>query len=151
MVRLEDKQGSVSETVDIWSVVAGIGTGAAALVAIAALVLSIVNYVQARETRIIWMVEPGHDENSYRIKNTSRRLIAHVTKVTDGYSGTGKDATAIYLMPGLPMEIEPQNWIPISIHQFLNRDRNRITVEWRQGNDSGEEPSGPTHTARVFL
>ena len=70
-----------------WDVVSSIATAAAALVAVAALVLSIVNYVQARETRVSWRVEREVSKNGVayevRLINESRRFAAVVQSVGD--------------------------------------------------------------------
>lgn len=138
---------------DFWGDLSAIAGVVGGVVAVAALVLSIVNYVQARETRVIWAVEAGHNDSSYRIRNTSARLTAFVITVNDGYFGevTGRGDSAIYALPALPIVIEPQNWIPISAHQILNRERLRITIEWHHQRDAESPPRPRVHRAKVFL
>lgn len=127
-----------------------LGTLAAAIVAFAALVLSIVNFVLAYEPRVRWSVESVLDKHNYliRIRNESQRWVAHVTEIVDADTF---ETTSVRNRVALPADIEPGNWLPVTAIQYPTRPPIRVTIQWRQRKLGRRWTRPVTRTATLFI
>jgi hypothetical protein len=104
------------------------------IVAVAALVLSIVNYIEARETRIRWRVDriirPDGASNAVILVNESQKFAAEVLSISD--PDALDETNRIRVDAHFPLNIEPGNGIELTAWQFLGDVRTRISVTWRQ-------------------
>jgi hypothetical protein len=110
----------------------------AAAIAAAALVLGIVNYVEAREPRVLWSLEPDTtDEHglAVRLVNSGRRFAAVVEHIEDP-DEDGKPSALVQPTP-LPVTIEPGNGFRFILWQYDGRPHARVTVTWRQRRANG--------------
>lgn len=108
-----------------WSAASSIAAWAGTALALGALVLSTVNFVQARETAIVWrVVPPDVGSNLYRFQNSSPRKRALVI-------GFEVPAGGISNPPPMPMKVEPGNWVALIGHNLVN-ERLAVTLKWRQ-------------------
>jgi hypothetical protein len=135
---------------DLWELIRNFGP---ILIAAAALVLSIVNFVQASERRILWKVEDLQRENGIsrvRLINTSQRWAAFV--VTIDHSNLMVNAQpALHEVPELPEEIEPGNWLPIAFFESAGERPVRIRILWRQRRLGREKTRTKLRSAELFL
>ena len=118
------------------------------LLAAAGFVLSVVNFIQAQDGRIVWKVESLGDGTYYRIVNTSRRTVAKVSSVTDPSDGVAGDFlhTNAY-----PAEVEPQNWLSVTAMQYENGGGLKLDVVWRQRRLTQKAYGPQEFRASVFL
>ena len=129
---------AATDLIAFWTAFMAVATAASAFIAIPALVLSIINFVSAREPRVRWKMisdTPGEFNQSLRIVNSSRRWTAHVTSL-EGFQGSAQfeatDEHGFYPSVVLPVDIEPGNWIHAQGMQFDGRERLMVKIEWRQ-------------------
>jgi hypothetical protein len=126
---------------------------AAVLVAVAAFVLSIVNFVQAGERRVLWQVQDQHRGSGLsqvRLVNTSQRWAAYVVLIDHANLIVNAQA-ALQELPPLPEEIEPGNWLPISFFEYAGARPIRIRIIWRQRRLGRESTQRKLRSAELFL
>lgn len=130
-----------------WIALSAYGTVGATAVAVLALIVSIVTAARTSEPRVRWIVEKTDKEYQYRVRNDSSRWIACVTKLDDSFEGE----SAVKVHVTLPVDIEPQNWIPLQSMQYLNREHNAVDLEWRQKRLGRKWLRPIVRRARLFL
>lgn len=108
------------------------------VIAAAALVLGIINYIEAREPRVLWTLEPDETDPhglDVRLTNVGKRFAAVVEKLEDP-DATDK-TNALVEGYDLPVIIEPGNGIRFALWQFDGRPPVRVTITWRQRRANG--------------
>lgn len=126
------------------------------VVAVAAFVLSVINYVEARETRVAWRIERhgGDDRQTLEVRlvNESRRFAAVVMSVDDPHPAAqdpenGSISTEASLFPAT---VEPGNWITVSVWQYHDRPQQQLRIRWRQRRATGRWVRPVVHEIVLF-
>ena len=107
---------------------------AATVIAGGALVLSIVNYVQARETDVMWrldhvMADPV--DGRARLVNTSTRLSGAIIAIEDPDDSEGKNRIDTEGLT-FPAEVLPGNSVRLFVWQYLDGVATRVRITWTQ-------------------
>jgi hypothetical protein len=108
-------------------------------IASGALVLSVINYLEARETRVKWRVDRDGNKSVVRLFNESHRFTAVVQSITDPDAVNEDSPPQTYLANvSLPVTVEPGNWVSIVVSHYLGKPEPRIRIVWRQRRANGK-------------
>lgn len=129
-------------------------TAIAAIVAAAALALSIVNFFTTRERVIGWTAQKSQvktkSDGHYRVRNDSRGIRARVISVEDNFVGD-ENESMIFGLPTLPAIVEPGNWLPVSAHQILGQEPLALTIKWQQAKAGSDSFDDRVRSASIYL
>lgn len=128
-------------------------TAFAAVISASAFLLALLAYLQGKERTIGWSAAKSNvREIDHRLINTSRSLVAEVVALSDNFvDPTGQRETMIRFAPTLPVEVAPQNWMPVGAHQVLGAEPIAIRLYWRQKRSGAKRFRGRVHSASIFL
>jgi hypothetical protein len=128
-------------------------TAFAAVVSASAFLLALLAYMQGKERIIGWSAAKSQVRDiDHRLINTSHGLIAEVVDLNDNFVGSsGQPETMIRFAPTLPVEVIPQNWMPIGAHQILGAEPIAISIRWRQKRVGARKFRPRVYSASIFL
>lgn len=128
-------------------------TAFAAVASASAFLLALLAYLQGKETLIGWSAAKSQVRDiDHRLVNSSRGLVAEVEALNDNFiDPSGQRESMIRFAPSLPVEVMPQNWIPIGAHQIVGAEPIAIEIAWRQKRLGSKSFRGRVRSASIFL